>query len=103
MHARRDEMEKLGIRMANPKLPIVIINCDSTHQSTLLKSFTNQQQVEVATQIAAMIASKSAKMDVRVMTLYSGIRDDLRKTLSSLGLNYPVAAIDASQVRIGSR
>lgn len=98
VHAQRDLMQKLGIRMADPKLPIIVVDCSAIHQPTVLKSFTNQQQVEVATQISALIASRREKTDVRLMTLYSGIRDDLRKTLKSLGIDFKVAAIDASQV-----
>jgi len=98
LHEQRDLMQKLGIKMADPKLPIIIVDCEAIHQPTVLKSFTNQQQVEVATQISALIASRREKTDVRLMTLYSGIRDDLRRTLTSLGIGFKVAAIDASQV-----
>ena len=97
-HEMRGMMGQLGIKMADSKLPVIVINCTKTHTPTLLKSYTNVQQAEVATQIAALLASRSKEADVRMMTLYSGIRDDLRKTLSSLGIAYPVTAIDASQV-----
>lgn len=100
-HEERDLMEKLGIHMKDPKLPIIVINCVSQHTHTLLSSFTNQQQEQVAAQLATMFASKSTKTDVRLMTLYGGLRDDLRKTLSNLGITYTVANIDACQVSTG--